>query len=122
MTGTKIVGAALASVALLSCATKPVITAQDYKTGAFTVCGSPQASKDDLSQRAVKACIGATPPKVLRCTVDARYSTVGIEGEVTVSGNCCDYTCRPIGASQPMSPATQNSGTSQLLQATSTQQ
>src|SRR5450631_1544878 len=97
-TGTKIVGAALASVALLSCATKPVITAQDYKSGAFTVCGSPQASKDDLSQRAVKACTGATPLKVLRCTVDARYSTVGIEGEVTVSGNCCDYTCRPIGA------------------------
>ncbi len=94
MTTTKTFGSALACVALLSCASEPVVTAQDYKTGVFTVCGNTQASKVDLSQRAAKVCATATP-KVLRCTADEKYPTVGIQGEMTLSGNCCDYECPP---------------------------
>jgi hypothetical protein len=85
-------GTVFVTLMLLSCANQPVITAQDYKTGVYTVCGGHQASKDELNTRAFKACPAATP-KVLRCTADVKYPTVGIEGEVTASGNCCDYEC-----------------------------
>ena len=90
----KTLGATLACVGLLSCAGEPVVTAQDYKTGVFTVCGNTQASKVELTERAAKVCTTAAP-KVLRCTADVKYPTVGIQGEMTLSGNCCDYECPP---------------------------
>jgi hypothetical protein len=92
-------GAVPLGVALLSCATQPAITAQNYETGLFTVCGSQQATKSELSQRALKAC--AVAPKVLRCTADTKYPSVGMEGEMTVSGNCCDYQCPPGSSLSP---------------------
>ncbi|MGO8969609.1 MAG: hypothetical protein ACLQDQ_08560 [Myxococcaceae bacterium] len=90
----KTLGAAWACVGLLSCASEPVVTAQNYKTGVFTVCGNSQASKVDLAQRAAKVCTTAAPT-VVRCTADVKYPTVGIQGEMTLSGNCCDYECPP---------------------------
>jgi len=78
---------------ILGCAGPPVVTAQDFKTGVFTVCSSLQASKVDLNQKAAQVC--TTTAKPLRCTADTKYSTVGIEGQMTTSGNCCDYECPP---------------------------
>jgi hypothetical protein len=95
---------ALLALGSLGCSTEPVITAQNDKTGVFTVCGSRQATKDELTGRAVKACTAAAPT-VLRCTSDVKYATVGIEGEVTVSGNCCDYECPTAGGAMPAPPA-----------------
>jgi hypothetical protein len=92
-------GAVTLSLALLSCATQPAITAQNYTTGLFTVCGGQQATKSELLQRAVKACTVA--PKVLRCTADTKYPSVGMEGEMTVAGNCCDYECPPGSSLSP---------------------
>jgi hypothetical protein len=122
MTRTKLIGAGLASVTLLSCASAPVVTAQDYKTGVFTICGGPDASKDALGQRAIKACVAGTALKVLRCTADVRYPTVGIEGEVTATGNCCDYACHSIEAPQPPSLPMQTSDSLQPLPSTPTRQ
>jgi hypothetical protein len=89
------------SLAVLSCATAPAITAQNFNTGMYTVCGSEHATKSDLLQRAVKAC--AVAPEVLRCLADAKYPSVGMEGEMTVSGNCCDYHCPPGSSLSPSS-------------------
>jgi hypothetical protein len=104
MPRTFFVSAALLALASLGCSSEPVITAQNYKTGVFTVCGGRQATKDELAGRAVKACTGAAPA-VLRCASDVKYPTVGIEGEVTVSGNCCDYECPTAGGASPAVPA-----------------
>jgi hypothetical protein len=90
--------AATTGAVLLSCGTAPVVTARNYKTGVFIVCGGRNSSREDLSKHAAKAC--TTPPKLLRCTADVNYPTVGIEGEVTVNGNCCDYECPPESSIQ----------------------
>ena len=98
MTLIKAFAAAFTCATLLSCATEPVVTNHDAKTGVITVCGSRQASNEELMQRAVKACTTSTP-KVLRCTPEMKYSTVGTEGAVTSTGTCCDYEC-PVALGQ----------------------
>ena len=88
------IGVALLGVAVLSCATPPAVITQDYKLGTFTVCGSRQASNAELDQRAAQVC-ATQAPQTLRCTPDATYTQVGIQGAVPTTGNCCDYSCPP---------------------------
>ncbi len=88
------VGVALLGVAVLSCATPPVVTTQDYQLGTFTVCGSPQASNAELDQRAAQVCT-TQAPQTLRCSKGVTYTPVGIHGAVPTTGNCCDYGCPP---------------------------
>jgi|GEM_PF-3976139 len=94
MTIARTFGAALAGLAFLGCAQEPLVIAQDYKLGTFTVCGSRQATQAQLDSRAAPVC-ATQAPQVLRCAQDVTYTPVGPQGAVPTTGNCCDYGCPP---------------------------
>jgi len=96
---TKTIGTAVLSLALVSCGAGPAVIAQDYKAGTLTVCGGTQVSNEDLQKKAVQACTTGAP-KLLRCVSNVSYTAVGIQGQGTVTGNCCDYEC-PVAATPP---------------------
>ena len=98
---TKAIGATSLCAALLGCSAAPSVVARDYHTGKLTVCGS-QTSNEDFQKKAVQVC-GPTPPTLIGCVSNVKYPSVGIQGEMTVIGNCCDYECA-VASTEPPAP------------------